>query len=60
MAKKWRNINVRKELVTAAKRTLETNHYRSLSAFVSEAIRLHLDELKQGRENIAEKKLDIP
>lgn len=56
MAKKWRNIIVRQELVTAAMRTFKENHYRSLSEFVSEAIRLHLDELKQDRENIAEKK----
>ncbi|MGD8505756.1 MAG: hypothetical protein PVF15_03735 [Candidatus Bathyarchaeota archaeon] len=47
---KWKGIRVKQELVTAAKRTLETNHYRSLSEFVSEAIRLRLDELKQIHE----------
>ena len=51
----WRTVRVRQELVAAAKRTLETNHYQSLSEFVSEAIRLRLDGMKQSREDITEK-----
>jgi len=54
---RWRSVRVKQELVTAAKRTLETGRYRtrtqSLSEFVSEAIRLRLDELKQSHEKIA-------
>lgn len=51
----WKTVRVRQELVAAAKRTLETSRYRSLSEFVSEAIRLRLDELKQRHEKIAVK-----
>ena len=57
---KWRSVRVKQELVTAAKRTLEENHYRSLSEFVSEAIRLRLDELKRSHEKIAEKQVEYP
>ena len=56
----WRTIRVRQELAAAAKRTLETGRYRSLSEFVSEAIRLRLDELKQSHEKIAEKHVEYP
>lgn len=56
----WRTIRVRQELVAAVKRTLETGRYRSLSEFVSEAIRLRLDELKQSQEKISEKHAEYP
>jgi glycine cleavage system H protein len=59
MPTKWRTIRVRQELVSAAKRTLETSRYRSLSEFVSEAIRLRLDELKQRHEAL-EKPTEYP
>lgn len=51
---KWKTVRVGQELVSAAKRTLEKGRYRSLSEFVSEAIRLRLDELKQSHEKLAE------
>ena len=57
---KWKTIRVKQELVAAAKRTLEKNRYRSLSDFVSEAIRLRLDELKQSHEKVAEKQAKYP
>jgi glycine cleavage system H protein len=57
---KWKTIRVRQELVAAAKKTLETGRYRSLSEFVSETIRLRLDELKQSREKIVEKQIEYP
>jgi glycine cleavage system H protein len=47
---KWQTVRVRQELLTAAKRTLETGRYRSLSEFVSEAIQLRLSELRQKQE----------
>ncbi len=50
----WKTVRVKQELVTAATRTLEKDRYRSLSEFVSEAIRLRLEELKKSREAIAE------
>lgn len=58
--RKWRTIRVKQELVTAAKRTLETGRYQSLSEFVSEAIQLRLDELKQSHDRIAEKQAEYP
>jgi len=57
---KWKTIRVRQELAAAAKRTLEKNRYQSLSEFVSEAIRLRLDELKQSHEKITEKQVEYP
>jgi glycine cleavage system H protein len=56
----WRTIRVRQELVVAVKRTLEKGRYRSLSEFVSEAIRLRLHELRQIHEKIAEKQSKYP
>jgi len=64
MPKKWRTVHVRRELAATVKRTLETSSHRarthSLSEFVSEAIRLRLDELKQRHEKIAEKQAEYP
>ena len=55
---KWRTIRLEPELAEIAKKTVETSRYRSLSEFVSEAIRLRLDELKQSREKIAVKQAE--
>ncbi len=55
---KWRTIRLKPELAEIAKKTVETSQYRSLSEFVSEAIRLRLDELKQNREKIAVKRAE--
>jgi glycine cleavage system H protein len=64
MPKKWRTVHVRQELAATVKRTLETSSHPvrtpSLSEFVSEAIRLRLDELKQRHEKIAEKQTEYP
>ena len=57
---KWKTVRVKQELVAVAERTLEKNRYRSLSEFVSEAIRLRLDELKQSHEKVAEKQAKYP
>jgi len=57
---KWRSVRVKQELVAAAKSTLKNGRYRSLSQFVSEAIRLRLDELKQSHEKVAEKHVEYP
>ena len=53
-------ISVKAELVEMAKRIVETGRYRSLSEFVTEAIRLRLDELEQRYEKIAEKQAKYP
>jgi len=59
-APEWKAVRVRQELVAAVKNTLETGRHRSLSEFASEALRLHLDELKQSKEKIIEKQADYP
>jgi len=56
----WKTVRVRQELAAAAKRTLEEGRYPSLSAFVSEAIRVRLDELRKSKEEIAEKQAEYP
>ncbi len=56
----WRTIRVKQELVTAAKSALDKGRYQSLSEFVSEAIRLRLEELKKRQEAIVEKRIEYP
>ncbi len=46
---KWRTVRVKQELLSAVERTLETGRYKSLSEFVSDAVRLRLDELRKTR-----------
>ena len=46
---RWKSVNVEQELFEIAKRVVETGRYRSLSSFVSEAIRLRLDELNHKK-----------
>ena len=53
-----KTISVKEELVETAKRIVETGRYQSLSEFVSEAIRLRLDELKQRYGKVAEKQAE--
>ncbi len=43
----WRTVKVKEELIEMAEKALETGRYSSLSDFVAEAIRHHLDELRQ-------------
>ncbi len=63
---KWKTVRVKLELASAAKKTLEArariekSPYQSLSDFVSEAIRLRLDELQQSHEKIAQKLAEYP
>lgn len=56
---KWQTVRVRQELLTAAERTLETGRYRSLSEFVSEAIQVQLNELRQKQEKTV-KQVEYP
>jgi glycine cleavage system H protein len=57
---KWKTVRVKQELLTAVERTLETGRYKSLSEFVSEAVRLRLDELRQSHEKLSEMPLKYP
>jgi glycine cleavage system H protein len=46
----WKTISIRQELIKEIEKIIKTGHYRSISEFVSEAIRLRLEELarKEG------------
>jgi len=57
---KWKTVRVRQELLAAIEKTLKSGRYRSLSEFVSEAIKLRRNELKQGHEEIAENRVEYP
>jgi glycine cleavage system H protein len=42
---KWKTVSIRQELINEIERILKTGRYRSISEFVSEAIRLRLEEI---------------
>jgi Arc/MetJ-type ribon-helix-helix transcriptional regulator len=44
----WRTVSIRQELIKEIEKTIKKGEYRSLSEFVSEAIRLRLEELVRG------------
>lgn len=46
---KWTTISLRKELIREVRRNLKIGHYRSISEFVSEAVRHRLEELSRSR-----------
>ena len=41
----WKTVSIRQELIKEIEKALDTGRYRSISEFVSEAIRLRLEEL---------------
>ena len=47
--KKWKSVKVQQELAEEAEKEAMKNEYKSLSEFVSEAIRLRLEALARGR-----------
>ena len=44
----WKTVSIRQELIKEIERILKTGRYRSISEFVSEAIRLRLEELMRA------------
>ena len=56
----WRTVRVRQELLEAVERTIKGSQSRSVSEFVSEAIQMHLGELKKKREKTFEKSIECP
>jgi glycine cleavage system H protein len=57
---RWKTVRVRQELLTAVERTLEAKHYQSLSEFVSEAVQMRLNELRQKHEPLAKTQVEYP
>lgn len=56
----WKTVRVKQDLLTAVERTLGTGKHRSLSEFVSEAIQLHLDELRHASTEGCERPVEYP
>jgi len=52
----WKTVSIRQELVKEIEEALRTGRYRSISEFVSEAIRLRLEELMRTQGIPAEKR----
>ncbi len=44
----WKTVSIRQELIKEIEKALRTGRYRSISEFVSEAIRLRLEELMRA------------
>ncbi|MEM3673128.1 MAG: glycine cleavage system protein GcvH [Candidatus Bathyarchaeia archaeon] len=51
----WKTVSIRQELIKEIEKALKTGRYRSISEFVSEAIRLRLEELMRAEGIPAEK-----
>ena len=52
---KWKTVSIRQELIDEIAKVLQTGRYRSISEFVSEAIRLRLEELLRAERIPLEK-----
>jgi glycine cleavage system H protein len=55
----WKTVSIRQELIKEIERAIETGRYRSISEFVSEAIRLRLEEMMRAEGIPAEKRKEI-
>ncbi|MFP3984741.1 MAG: ribbon-helix-helix domain-containing protein [Candidatus Bathyarchaeia archaeon] len=52
---KWKSVSLRQELLAEAEKAIKAGRYRSLAEFVSEAVRLRLEELRYTSEIPLEK-----
>lgn len=55
----WKTVSIRQELIKEIEKAIETGRYRSISEFVSEAIRLRLEELMRVEGISAAKREEI-
>lgn len=55
----WKTVSIRQELIKEIEKAIETGRYRSISEFVSEAIRLRLEELMRVEGIPAAKRAEI-
>ena len=55
---KWKTVSIRQELINEIAKVLKTGRYRSISEFVSEAIRLRLEELLRAERIPVEKRAE--
>jgi len=45
---RWKTVSIRQELINEIEKLLKTGRYRSISEFVSEAIRLRIEEIERA------------
>ncbi|MEM2263225.1 MAG: glycine cleavage system protein GcvH [Candidatus Bathyarchaeia archaeon] len=55
----WKTVSIRQELIREIERIIRTGRYRSISEFVSEAIRLRLEELMRAEGIPATKREEL-
>lgn len=55
----WKTVSIRQELVKEIEKALRTGRYRSISEFVSEAIRLRLEELMRAEGISVERRKEL-
>ncbi|MBS7608757.1 MAG: glycine cleavage system protein GcvH [Candidatus Bathyarchaeia archaeon] len=55
----WKTVSIRQELIKEIERIIRTGRYRSISEFVSEAIRLRLEELMRAEGIPASKREEL-
>jgi glycine cleavage system H protein len=53
---KWKTVSIRQELINEIEKVIKTGRYRSISEFVSEAIRLRLEEISRAEGIPVEKR----
>jgi glycine cleavage system H protein len=56
---KWKTVSIRQELINEVEKVIKTGRYRSISEFVSEAIRLRLEEILRAEGIPVEKHSEI-
>jgi glycine cleavage system H protein len=56
----WKTISIRQELIKEVEEVIKTGRYRSISEFVSEAIRLRLEELMRNQGITVIKRKETP
>ena len=55
----WKTVSLRQELIKEVEEAIRTGRYRSISEFVSEAIRLRLEDLMRAEGIQAEKRREL-
>jgi glycine cleavage system H protein len=55
----WKTVSIRQELIKEIEEAIRTGRYRSISEFVSEAIRLRLEDLIRAEGIPAEKRKEL-
>ena len=55
----WKTVSIRQQLIKEIEEAIKTGRYRSISEFVSEAIRLRLEELMRAEGIPAEKRKEL-